>query len=85
MADRAIAMMASEPFMFHGRPVAVFDHFDATPEEAKTLISRGYAVVRRRRYQTADIGQTPETTVDVAPADTTRRRYRRRDMTSEKA
>ena len=90
MADRAIEMMASEPFNFHGRPLAVFDHFDATPQEAKTLINRGYAVVRNRKYQTADLGPEKTTAPAVAPdvqaeQSKPKRRYRRRDLTAEKS
>jgi hypothetical protein len=83
MAERAIAMMASEPFEFHGRKLAVFACFDATPAEAKRLIERQLAVIRQQRYQTADVKAAdpePEPQPQPQPA---RRRYKRRDLKAE--
>lgn len=92
MSDRAIAMMASEPFVFHGRSLAVFDYFLASADEARRLSSYGLAVIRQKRYQTADV--TPEVApVTVAapepepeaPPVKRRRTYKRRDLTAESA
>ena len=81
MAERAIAMMASEPFEFHGRKLAVFACFDATPEEAARLTSRRMAVIRQKRYQTADIAVAePEPQPEPTKS---RRQYKRRDMKAE--
>jgi len=86
MADRALAMMACEAFDFHGRSVAVFEHFTATPDEARRLTDTGYAVVRAKRYQTAALQPA---VAEPAPVPTTptkkRRAYRRRDLTAESA
>ena len=77
-------MMASEPFVFHGRSLRVWDHFDATPAEAKTLVAHKYAVVRPKRYQTSDLrpDNTP-TDETIMPPVTRKRAYRRRDMKAE--
>ncbi len=85
MSDRAIAMMASEPFVFHGRSLAVFDCFEATPQEAERLTAIRFAVIRQKRYQTADMVPSVEPEIPATPETklTRKRTYKRRDMKAE--
>lgn len=78
-------MMASEPFVFDGRSLHVWDRFTATPEEAVELERRRYAVTLPHRYQTADVPVEPTTAPlpAVAEPEKKRRRYRRRDLNAE--
>lgn len=77
-------MMASEPFVFHGRSLCVWDHFQATPAEADELTRTRYAVVRQKRYQTADVKpEPPAQEAEPATAPKRRRSYKRRDLTAE--